>query len=86
MCIISLAQNTKYKDGEVIVGKVEPFIDNEKNLSLVTTEGKNDSVMVCLMKCGPFANIVDENDGFFETKREDGKLCLYYNNKKILEI
>lgn len=90
VCIISLAQDTKYKNGEVIVGKVEPFIDNEKNLSLVTTEGKNDSVMVCLMKCGPFANIVDENDGFFdyplETKREDGKLCLYYNNKKILEI
>ena len=46
--------------------------------------------MVCLMKCGPFNNIVDKNNGFFdyplETKRENGKLCLYHNDEKILEI
>lgn len=90
ICIISLAQDTKYYDKDVIIGKVESFIGGGKNLLLVTTEGKSDSLMVCLMKCGPFNNIVDKNDGFFnyplETKRENGKLCLYHNDKKILEI
>ncbi len=90
ICIISLAQDTKYYDKDVIIGKVEAFIDGGKNLSLVTTEGKSDSLMVCLMKCGPFNNIVDKNNGFFdyplETKRENGKLCLYHNDEKILEI
>ena len=87
---MSLAQDTKYYDKDVIIGKVEAFIDGGKNLSLVTTEGKSDSLMVCLMKCGPFNNIVDKNNGFFdyplETKRENGKLCLYHNDEKILEI
>ena len=90
ICIISLAQDTKYYDKDVIIGKVEAFIDGGKNLSLVTTEGKSDSLMVCLMKCGQFNNIVDKNNGFFdyplETKRENGKLCLYHNDEKILEI
>lgn len=90
ICIISLAQDTKYYDKDVIIGKVEAFIDGGKNLLLVTTEGKSDSLMVCLMKCGPFNNIVDKNNGFFdyplETKRENGKLCLYHNDEKILEI
>lgn len=90
ICIISLAQDTKYYDKDVIIGKVESFIDGGKNLLLVTTEGKSDGLMVCLMKCGPFNNIVDKNDGFFnyplETKRENEKLCLYHNDKKILEI
>lgn len=90
ICIISLAQDTKYYDKDVIIGKVVPFIDGRKNLLLVTTEGKSDSLMVCLMKCGPFNNIVYENNGFFdyplETKRENEKLCLYHNDEKILEI
>ena len=90
ICIISLAQDTKYYEKDVIIVKVEAFIDGGKNLSLVTTEGKSDSLMVCLMKCGPFNILVDKNDGFFdyplETKRENGKLCFYYNDEKILEI
>ena len=90
VCIISLAQDTKYYDKDVIIGKVEPFVDGSNNLSLVTTEGNPNSLMVCLMKCGPFNNIVDNNNGFFdypiETKRENGLLCLYYNDEKILEI
>ncbi len=90
ICIISLAQDTKYYEKDVIIGKVEVFMDKDKNLLLVTTEGRSDSLMVCLMKCGPFNNIVDKEDGFFdyplETKRENGKLCLYHNDEKILEI
>lgn len=90
ICIISLAQDTKYYDKDVIIGKVVTCIDDSKNLLLVTTEGKSDSLMVGLMKCGPFNNIVDKNNGFFdyplETKRENGKLCLYHNDEKILEI
>ena len=90
VCIISLAQDTKYYDKDVIIGKVEPFVDGNNNLSLVTTERNQNSLMVCLMKCGPFNNILNNNNGFFdypiETKRENGLLCLYYNDEKILEI
>lgn len=90
ICIISLAQDTKYKDKDVIIGKVKVFIDGNKNLCLITTENRSDSLSICLMQCGPFKDIVDENDGFLdyplETKRENKKLCLYHNNKKILEI
>ena len=90
VCIISLAQDTKYYDKDVCIGKVELFIDRKKNLCLLTTEGRKDSLMVGLMKCGTFENILDNNDGFIdkplETKREDSKLTLYCNNLKILEI
>lgn len=90
ICIISLAQDTKYKDKDVIIGRVEAFIDGSKNLCLVTTENRSNSLKVCLMQCGPFKDIIDENNGFLdyplETKRENKKLCLYHNNKKILEI
>lgn len=90
ICIISLAQDTKYKDKDVIIGRVEAFIDGSKNLCLVTTENRSDSLKVCLMQCGPFKDIIDENNGFLdyplETKRENKKLCLYHNNKKKLEI
>jgi hypothetical protein len=90
ICIISLAQDTKYYDKDVIIGKVEPFIDCDKYLSLITTEGKSDSLMVCLMKCGPFKDLIDDSNGFIdfplETRRENKKLCLYYNETKILEI
>jgi len=90
ICIISLAQDTKYYDKDVSIGKVEPFIDGGKNLALVTTEGTTNSLMVCLMKCGPFKDIVDNNHGFFdypmETRRENRKLVLYYNGDKILEL
>lgn len=90
VCIISLAQDTKYYDKNVIIGKVKPCIDGKKYLCLITTEDKSNSKMVCLMKCGPFKDIIYENHGFFdyplETKREDNNLCLYYNENKILEI
>lgn len=90
ICIISLAQDTKYYDKDVIIGKVETFINSNKCLSLETTERKWDSPKVCLMECGPFENIVAKDHGFFkyplETKRENEKLCLYHNDEKILEI
>lgn len=90
ICIISLAQDTKYYDKDVCIGKVEAYIDGCKNLCLITTEGRSDSLMIGLMKCGPFKNIVDNDDGFInyslETKRENNKLILYCNDVKILEI
>ena len=90
ICIISLAQDTKYYKEEKIIGKVEPFIDGKKYLTLVTSENRIDSPMVCLIKIGPFDNIIDENYGFFdypiEVIRNNKVLCIIYNTKCILSL
>lgn len=90
ICIMSLAQDTKYYNKDVCIGKVEVFIDGCKNLCLITTEVKTDSLKVVLMKSGPFENIINDDNGFLnypiETKRENDKLNLYCNGKKIVEV
>ncbi len=90
ICIFSLAQDTIYKNNEKnIIGKVSVFIGNNKDIALVTMENTSSPVIV-FMICGQFKNIDNEYEGFIEypleTKREEKSLCLYCENKKILEI
>ena len=89
ICIISLAQDSKYYDKDVIIGTVMPVIAKGNYLCLTTTEGKLDSLFVCLLKCGKFQNIKNISGGIInnplETKRENGNLVLYKKKKKILE-
>ena len=90
ICIISLAQDTEYFDNDVLIGKVEPFIDSAKKIALLTSENQEHSPLVCLMTCGPFKEIANEDKGFInnplETKRINKALCLYCGDKLILTI
>lgn len=90
ICIISLAQDTEYYDNDILIGKVEPFIDSSKKLALLTSEPNKYSPLICLMTCGPFKEIDDNDKGFIdlplETKRISNYLCLYCGDKQILKI
>lgn len=90
ICIISLAQDTEYFDNDILIGKVEPFIDSAKKIVLLTPEPNKHSPLVCLMTCGPFEEIANEDRGFInnplETKRIDKTLFLYCGDKLILTI
>lgn len=54
LCILSLAQETEYKDKDGNYGKMVLFQTSDDYLALCTTEGKPHSYFICFFKVGPF--------------------------------
>lgn len=84
LCIISLAQNVQFKE----TGYFRIFQNNKNEISLCTTEGKDDSLFVVFFNAGPFAFEKNYREGIIleavETVRVDGILKLKCNEEYIL--
>lgn len=89
VCIFSLAQFSRYSDGEVS-GKVLLCHSEEKELGLCTVEDNPDAPYVCFATCGPFENLKLSSGGLIrepvETFRdnESGILHLGISNNLII--
>lgn len=96
LCIFSLASSSKYyyfdNKKKVKLGKVIFIADSkDKSIELFTTEGKSNSLYVCLAKIEGFKVSKDYEIGDIYTRnqiytyRENGKLKLRNSKKIIIE-
>lgn len=81
LCVFSLAQYTKYTDGNGAgSGRIDLFIGKDNSIALTTTEGKSDSLYICFSKFGNFKLCREIPAGHLrnpvEAVRVDGKLRL----------
>ncbi len=87
LCLFSLVQFTTYKYKDYL-GRIELFQSKDNYLALCTTDGSNNSPLVCFAKCGPFVFSNKFAGGWItnpvETIRENDRLRLKDNTNYII--